>query len=130
MATLSFEGETHKELVTKVKRWLASLDGEERPLSPSEAVAASAELTKDALRIIASAAPKPVAESELVKGLTAMGYTVTDNTAKAMTDLMDTVSQVSDGGVKSVKDTQQNLLWEMNSAVAKSVLRSLGITKK
>jgi hypothetical protein len=130
MATLSFEGETHQELVTKVKRWLASLDGEERPLSPSEAVAASAELTKDALRIIASAAPKPVAESELVKSLTAMGYTVTDNTAKAMTDLMDTVSQVSDGGVKSVKDTQQNLLWEMNSAVAKSVLRGLGITKK
>jgi hypothetical protein len=129
MATLSFEGETHQELVTKVKRWLHSLDGEEHVLTPTEAVAAGAELTKDALRILASAAPKPVAESELVKGLTSMGYTVTDNTAKAMTDLMDTVSQVSDGGVKTIRDTQQNLLWEMNSAVAKSVLRSLGLRK-
>jgi hypothetical protein len=55
---------------------------------------------------------------------------VTDNTAKAVTDLMGTVSQVSDGGVKMVRDTQQNLLWEMNTAVAKSVLRGLGITKK
>jgi hypothetical protein len=130
MATLSFEGETHQELVTKVKRWLHSLDGEERPLTPAEAVSAGAELTKDALRIIASAAPKPVAESELVKGLTSMGYTVTDTTAKAVTDLMDTMSQVSDGGVKTVRDTQQNLLWEMNTALAKSVLRGLGITKR
>jgi hypothetical protein len=129
MATLSFEGETHQELVTKVRRWLHSLEGEEHLLSPTEAVAAGAELTKDALRILASAAPKPVAESELVKGLTSMGYTVTDNTAKAMTDLMDTVSQVSDGGVKTMRDTQQNLLWEMNAAVAKSVLRTLGIRK-
>ena len=29
MATLSFEGETHGELVVKVRRWLASLEGEE-----------------------------------------------------------------------------------------------------
>jgi hypothetical protein len=130
MATLSFEGETHQELVTKVKRWLASLDGEEELLSPTEVVAASAELTKDALRILANAAPKPVAQSDLVKGLTSMGYSVTDSTAKAVTDLMGTVAQVSDGGVKVVKDTQQNLFWEMNTAVAKSVLRGLGITKK
>jgi hypothetical protein len=130
MATLSFEGETHQELVTKVKRWLASLQGEEELLSPTEVVAASAELTKDALRILANAAPKPVAQSDLVKGLTSMGYSVTDSTAKAVTDLMGTVAQVSDGGVKAVKDTQQNLLWEMNTALAKSVLRGLGITKK
>lgn len=130
MATLSFEGETHQELVTKVKRWLASLHGEEELLSPTEAVAAGAELTKDALRILANAAPKPVAQSDLVKGLTSMGYSVTDNTAKAVTELMGTVSQVSDGGVKAVRDTQQNLLWEMNTALAKSVLRGLGITKK
>jgi len=28
MATLSFEGETHGELVVKVRRWLASQEGE------------------------------------------------------------------------------------------------------
>lgn len=125
MATLSFEGETHQEIVQKVKRWLASLGGEERLLSPSEAVVATAELTKDALRIIASAAPRPVAESEIVKGLTSMGYTVTDTTAKAVTEVLDTVSAVSDGGVKRVRDTQSNVFIEMNQVLARQLLRTL-----
>src|SRR3989442_1461529 len=29
MPTVSFEGETHDEIVRKVRRWLASIDGEE-----------------------------------------------------------------------------------------------------
>ena len=74
MATLSFEGETHGELVTKVRRWLASVEGEdEGNLSTHEVVDQSAELTKEALRIIASAAPEPVAQSELVKALISAG---------------------------------------------------------
>ena len=74
MATLSFEGETHGELVVKVRRWLASLEGEEDgALTPHEVVEQGAELTKEALRIIASAAPEPVAQSELVKALTNAG---------------------------------------------------------
>ncbi len=60
MATLSFEGETQGELVTKVRRWLASVEGEdEGNLSTHEVVDQSAELTKEALRIIASAALRP-----------------------------------------------------------------------
>ena len=75
MPTLSFEGETHGELVVKVRRWLASLEGEEEGhLSRAEAVHQGAELTKEALRIIASAAPQPIAQSEVVKALTGMGY--------------------------------------------------------
>ena len=31
IATLTFEGETHGEIVVKVRRWLASLDGAELP---------------------------------------------------------------------------------------------------
>ena len=42
MPTLSFDGETHEELVAKVKRWLASVEGEGHPLSPTEAINASA----------------------------------------------------------------------------------------
>ena len=69
MATLSFEGETHGELVTKVRRWLASIDGEASGhLTPVQAIEQGAELTKEALRIIATSAPGPIAESEVVQG--------------------------------------------------------------
>ena len=105
MPTLSFEGETQAEIVAKVKRWLASLDGEERLLSPAEAVQASAELTKEALRLVASSAPEPVARSELVKGLTSMGYSVTDATTKAMLDSLDGLAQVT--GESVVKRVQR-----------------------
>ena len=68
MASLSFEGETHGEIVQKVRRWLASLEGEEEGhLTPAEAIEQGAAVTKEALRIIASAAPEPIAQSEVVK---------------------------------------------------------------
>src|SRR4051812_26338826 len=84
MPTLSFDGETHAELVSKVRRWLGSVEGEEEVRTPAEVIGASAELTKDALRIMASAAPAPVAQSEMVKGLTALGYQMTDAASTAM----------------------------------------------
>jgi hypothetical protein len=126
MATLSFEGETHDELVAKVKRWLNSLEGEERLLTPAEAITASADLTKDALKVIASAAPRPVAESEVVKGLTAMGYQVTDATSKAMVDALDSLSSITgDRVVKRLREGSQSAVFEMNQAVAKQLLKSL-----
>ena len=126
MAKLSFEGETHGEIVAKVKRWLASLEGGTRPLSAAEAVAASAELTKDALRVIASAAPAPIGESEIVKGLTALGYQATDATAKALIDGLDSVSAFTgDSIVKRVRDAGAKAAYEMNAAVAKQILKGL-----
>jgi len=126
MATLSFEGETHTEIVAKVKRWLASLEGGSRPLTPAEAVSASAELTKDALRVIASAAPGPIAESEIVKGLTAFGYQATDATAKALIDGLDSVSAITgDSVLKRVRDAGTKVAYEMNAAVAKQILKGL-----
>jgi hypothetical protein len=126
VAALSFEGETHVEIVAKVKRWLASLDGESRPLSPAEAIAASAALTKDALRVIAASAPEPVAQSDIVKGLTAMGYQATDATAKAMLDGLDALSSVAgDGVLKKVREAGAKAAYEMNAAVAKQVLKGL-----
>lgn len=126
MATLSFEGETHDEIVAKVKRWLSSLEGEERALSPAEAIAAGGELTKEALRIIASAAPGPVAQSEVVKGLTALGYQATDATSKTMIDALDAVASATGGSVvKRVRDAGTSAMWEMNAAVAKQVLKSM-----
>ena len=126
MPTLSFEGETHAELVAKVRRWLASVDGEEEVRTPAEVIGASAELTKDALRIIASAAPAPVAQREMVKGLTALGYQMTDAASTAMVDALDALSNVtSERMVKRARDASAVAMFEMNRAVAAQLLKGL-----
>ena len=124
MPSLSFEGETHTELVAKVRRWLTSVDGEEEIRTPAEVIGASAELTKDALRIIASAAPAPVAQSEVVKGLTALGYQVTDTASSTLVDALDALSNVtSDRMVKRVRNAGAGAVFEMNKAVAAQLLK-------
>ncbi|MGH9243183.1 MAG: hypothetical protein ACRD29_02460 [Acidimicrobiales bacterium] len=127
MATLSFEGETHGEIVTKVRRWLASLEGaKEGHLSPVEAIEQGAELTKEALRIIASAAPTPVAESEVVKSLTDLGYKATDTTKQALIDGLGTVEELTGGSVvKQARDARNSLVYEMNSAIARQILKAI-----
>jgi hypothetical protein len=127
MATLSFEGETHGELVVKVRRWLASIDGEQSgTLTPHEAVEQGAELTKDALRVIASAAPQPIAQSEIVKALTGMGYKATDTTKEALSSGLDSFEELTGGGVvKMARKTSRSAMYQMNAAVARQVLRAL-----
>ena len=127
MATLSFEGETHGELVQKVRRWLASLEGEEvGHLTPAEAVQQGADITKEALRIIASAAPEPIAQSEVVKSLTGAGYKVTETVRKSLIDGIDSVGELTgDSIVKTVRDARRSVVYEMNSAVAKQILKAL-----
>jgi len=77
MPSLSFEGETHDELVRKVRRWLASVQGEDEHLTAVQAVEKASEITKDALTVIAAAAPGPIASSDILKGLKKMGYDAT-----------------------------------------------------
>ncbi len=127
MATLSFDGETHGELVVKVRRWLASVEGqEEGALTTHDVVDQSAELTKEALRIIASAAPEPVAQSELVKALTNAGYKATDTTKQALHDGLDSLEEVTGGSVvKLARDTSKSVIYTMNTAEARQVLKSL-----
>lgn len=126
MASLSFEGETHAEIVQKVKRWLASVEGQEEVLTTAEAVAQGAELTKDALRVLAAAAPEAVAQSDLVKALTAMGYQATDATRDAVLAGLDSLETATDGSlVKKVSGVGSKAMWEMNSAIAKQVFRSV-----
>lgn len=127
MPTLSFEGESHGEIVLKVRRWLASVDGEpEGSISPSEAIEQGAEVTKEALRIIAAAAPAPVAQSELVRGLTSMGYKVTDATKEAFLSGLDGIEEATGGSVvKQVSKAGRRAAWEMNSTIAKQLLRNL-----
>lgn len=127
MASLTFEGETHGEIVQKVRRWLASLDGEEEGhLTPVEAIEQGAELTKEALRIIASAAPEPVAQSEVVKTLTGAGYKITDSVKKGLIDGLDSVGEMTGGSVlKTARDARKSVVYEMNSQVARQILKAL-----
>jgi hypothetical protein len=126
VAQLSFEGETHEEIVRKVRRWLASLDGPDDHLDLPEAVERASELTKDALTVIAQAAPGPVARSELVKALTRMGYEATESTRRAVISGLDALSDATEGDVvKRVERARNSVLYEMNSAVAKQILRLL-----
>lgn len=127
MPTLSFEGETHNELVVKVRRWLASVEGTEAAnVSAVQAVSQGAEVTKEALRIIASAAPEPVAQSEVVKGLTSMGYKVTDATKDAVIMGLDTIEEATGGGVvKQATKAAGKVMYQMNTAMARQLLRSL-----
>jgi hypothetical protein len=127
MPSLTFDGETHGEIVLKVKRWLASL--EESPqgsITTVQAIEQGAELTKDALRIIAASAPGPVAQSELIKGLTNMGYKATDATKSALVNGLDSIEEVTGGSVvKQVSKAGARAAYQMNSTIARQVLKSL-----
>jgi hypothetical protein len=127
MPQLVFEGATQQELVSQVRAWLASLEADDQGLiSMSQAIEQGAGLTKDAMRIIASAAPKPIAQHDVVKQLTEMGYKVTDATSKALVEGLGTMDEVSGGGVlKQVTDRGRTAAFQMNAAVAKQILKSL-----
>jgi hypothetical protein len=126
MPTLSFEGETHDELVRKVRRWLASAAGHDTHLSPTEAVDRASELTKDALGLVAAAAPGPVADSEVLRGLVAAGYELTDGSRRAVVSALNALSDVTGGGlIRRVEGARKSVVYEMNAAVAKSVLKAL-----
>ena len=126
MPQLTFEGETHDEIVRKVRRWLASVDGEEEAISVQEAVDRASELTKDALSIVAQSAPGAVARSEIFKALTRMGYEATDATRQAVIGGLDALADATEGSVvKRMEKARNSVLYEMNAAVAKQVLRSM-----
>jgi hypothetical protein len=127
VATLSFDGETHGELVQKVRRWLASVEGEEEGhLTPVEAIEQGAEITKEALRIIASAAPEPIAQNEVVKSLTSAGYKVTETVKKSLIDGLDSMGEVTGGSlVRTARDARKSIVYEMNGTVARQILRAL-----
>ena len=85
-----------------------------------------AELTKEALRVIAAAAPEPIAQNEVVKALTSAGYKVTDTAKDALVDSLDSVEELTGGSVlKMARDARRSAMYQMNSAIAKQVLRAL-----
>lgn len=128
MPSLTFEGESHGEIVQKVRRWLQSVEHGEAitKLTPAEAVERGAELTKDALQVIAAAAPGRVASSEVVKALTGMGYKATEQTKDAVISALDSIEEMTGGSVlRRVEETGRSIFYEMNATVARQILKSL-----
>ena len=126
MPSLSFEGETHDELVRKVRRWLASVEGDDQHRSAVEAVEKASEITKDALSVIAAAAPGPIASTDIFKGLRKMGYDATDSTKRAVTTGLNALAEVTGGGlVKRADRARKDAVYEMNASVARQMLKTL-----
>lgn len=127
MPKVIFEAETQAEIVAQVKRWLNSLDADDKGrITPKQAIEQGAELTKDALRIIAAAAPEPVAQNDVVKALTDMGYKATDATKNAVLEGLDNVEELTGGSVlKQVSERGRNAVYEMNVTIAKQILKTL-----
>ena len=126
MPSLSFEGETHEELVRKVPRWLASAEGKDDKLSATEAVEKASAITKDALSVIAAAAPGPIASSDILKGLKRMGYDATDGTKRAVMSGLNALAEVTGGGLlKRADRARKDAVYEMNASVARQMLKSL-----
>jgi hypothetical protein len=124
MPELKFNARTHPELVRQVREWLATAEGER---TMSDVITESSELTKDALRIIAAAAPAPVAESDLMKTLTKLGYRATDLTRATLVAGLDTVSGANDGLVmKTAKKASKSMLFAMTPRAAKQMRKILG----
>jgi hypothetical protein len=127
MPKVIFEGETQQEIVAQVKRWLVSMEADDAgSISISQAVEQGAGLTKDALRIIAAAAPKPVAENDVVKALTDMGYKATDATKERLVDGLRNVETLTGGSVlQTVSERGRSAVYEMNVNIAKQLLKTL-----
>ena len=123
MPEIRFSADTHPELVRQVQVWLDSTEAER---TASDVVEASADLTKDALRIIASAAPAPIADSDIVKGLTDIGHKATDMSRDTVLAGLDGLASVTDGRlVKKVSEGGAKAVYEMNTATAKQLLKSV-----
>ncbi len=123
MPEIRFNADTHPELVRQVSVWLESTVDEKTAV---DVVESSAELTKDALRLIAASAPAPLADSDLVKGLTELGHRATDASRDATLAGLDGLAAVTDGTlVKRVSEGGAKAAYEMNAKVAKQLLKSL-----
>jgi hypothetical protein len=127
MPQVTFQADTHAEIVAQVRRWLASLEAaEDGSINLQTAINQGADITKDALRVVASVAPAPIAQSDVVKALTDMGYKATDATRDRLRDGLANVEAVTGGSVvRRVGERGREAVFEMNATIAKQLLRAL-----
>lgn len=134
MATVTFEAETPEELLRKMRTWVKSADRMSTKSNPlSDAVGKTTEATSDlakaAIELIAKAAPEPVSSSDLFRVLTSLGYEVSDTAKKAVTATLDALSDSGgeDGLLDRVDKARDAALYEMSQAVARGVLKIIGL---
>ena len=61
-----------------------------------------------------------------MNSLTSAGYKATDTTKQALHDGLDSLEEVTGGSVvKLARDTSKSVIYTMNTAVARQVLKSL-----
>lgn len=109
-----------------MRRWLASAEAPADHLGAMEVVERASELTKDALSVIATAAPEPIAHNEVVIGLTRLGYEATDQTRRAVQSGLSAVAELSDGRLfKRIEDARRAVTYEMGTTMARQVLRAI-----
>jgi predicted transcriptional regulator len=126
VATLSFDGETHDEIVAQVRTWLASAERPPIVGAVADAVSAASDMTRDALTVIAKAAPEPMARNEVLKALMKLGHDSNEATKRSTLAALDALSEASDGTLlKRVERARNSVVYEMNAAVARQLLGSL-----
>ena len=124
MPTVSFEGETHDDIVAQVRTWLASVDAGTTTIA--DVVNQQAAITKDVLKIVAESAPGPIAENDVVKALAEMGYKATDATRDAALTALATFESATGGSmVKNVADQGAKAMFKMNKSIAKQFLKAV-----
>ena len=133
MATVTFEAETLGELIRKMRSWIGEAESGTGPGGIAGAVEktteASSELAKAAIELVANAAPEPISSSEIFKRLTSLGFELSDTAQKTIVSTLD--SLVQDGGdegiIERVDKARDAAIYEMSQAVARGVLRVLGL---
>ena len=134
MATVTFEAETLDELTRKMRSWLRSTESSMRHTNPISDVMektsqATSDLARAAIELVAKAAPEPVSSSEIFRILTSLGFEISDSAKRTVTSTLDALSSVDsqDGLMEKVDKAREAALYEMSQAVARGVLRIIGL---
>ena len=132
MAKVTFEADSLEDLVLQMKKWISAYDS---PNKSSDivnligtATGATSDLAKAAIAMVANSAPEPISSNEIFKKLTQLGYEVTESAQKTVTSTLDTLATDDGIGiVEKVDKARDAALYEMSQAVARRVLKIIGL---
>ena len=109
-----------------MRTWLASAERPPLVGAVADAVSSASDITRDALTVIAEAAPESVARNDLVKALVKLGHDSNEAAKRSTLAALDALSEASDGTLlKRVERARNSVVYEMNAAVARQMLGTL-----
>ncbi len=133
MATVTFEAETLGELIRKMRTWIGEAETGTGPGGITGAMekttAATSDLAKAAIELVANAAPEPISSSEIFKRLTSLGFELSDTAQRTIVSTLDSLAQGEgdEGIIERVDKARDAAIYEMSQAMARGVLRVLGL---